>query len=249
IQRVENLLPQFRLSHRFDYQRISFGLKLMLWGLFKKIAIADRLAAMVDQVYVFPASNQVGGLDLILATYFFALQIYCDFSGYSDIAIGGAQVMGFHLTDNFRRPYFSESIRDFWKRWHISLMDWLRDYLYIPLGGNRVSRPRWFFNILVVFLVSGLWHGANWTFIFWGALHGTYFIISRVTTNFRDAIVRALRLDRFALLQKWLRIFIVFHLVCFAWIFFRARSIHDGFFIVRKIADFSLGKSNALIFD
>ncbi len=143
--------------------RVSDGLKLMLWGFFKKVVIADRLAILVNQVY--NNAENYEGAPLLLATYFFAFQIYCDFSGYSDIAIGAAQVMGFKLMDNFNRPYYSKSISEFWKRWHISLSTWFRDYLYIPLGGNRTAKWRWYANLFFTFLISGLWHGANWTFV------------------------------------------------------------------------------------
>lgn len=156
----------------------------MAWGMFKKVVIADRLAVFVNQVYDNPQNYE--GISMVIATVFFAFQIYCDFSGYSDIAIGSAQVMGFKLMQNFNRPYFSKSISEFWKRWHISLSTWFRDYLYIPLGGNRVGIPRWYFNLFFTFMVSGLWHGANWTFVIWGALHGTYLIIGILTRNFRE---------------------------------------------------------------
>ena len=166
IERPQNLIHQFYEKHTFDYSRVVAGLKLMLWGLFKKIVIADRLAIYVNAVYNNPTHHS--GITLILATVFFAFQIYCDFSGYSDIAIGAAKIMGFKLMTNFNRPYFSRNISEFWKRWHISLSTWFKDYLYISLGGRRVSIPRWYFNLLFVFLVSGLWHGANWTFLIWG---------------------------------------------------------------------------------
>ena len=172
IERSTTLLPQFHKKSEFDYNRIVMGLQLMLWGVFKKIAIADRLSVVVNQVYGDP--TQYHGIALIIATYFFTIQIYCDFSGYSDIAIGAAQVIGFDLMQNFRRPYFAQSIREFWQRWHISLSTWFRDYFYFPLGGNRVSRMRRVINILAVFMLSGLWHGANWSFFIWGALHGGF---------------------------------------------------------------------------
>src|SRR5678815_1064118 len=168
IERPQNLLHQFYENHKFDYERVVNGLKLILWGFFKKLVIADRLALYVGAVYNNPTHHT--GLSFIMATIFFAFQIYCDFSGYSDIAIGAAKVMGFKLMTNFNRPYFARSISEFWKRWHISLSTWFKDYLYISLGGNRVSVPRWYFNLFIVFLVSGLWHGANWTYIIWGCL-------------------------------------------------------------------------------
>ena len=170
IERPGSFLPQLRARKDFDWERILGGLKLMLWGLFKKLVIADRLGAIVANVYGHPHSYT--GLSLVLATVFFSIQIFCDFSGYSDIAIGGAQIMGYRLTTNFDRPYYSKSIAEFWRRWHISFSSWLRDYLYIPLGGNRVPKWRWAVNTMIVFLVCGFWHGAGWTFVIWGALQG-----------------------------------------------------------------------------
>lgn len=233
IERPQNLLPQFYEKHYFDYQRVTDGLKLMAWGLFKKVVIADRLAAGVNLVYDNPTGY--AGLPLILATYYFAIQIYCDFSGYSDIAIGAAQVMGFRLMDNFNRPYHARSISEFWKRWHISLSTWFRDYLYIPLGGNRVGKWRWYFNLFFVFLVSGLWHGAAWTFVVWGALHGFYLVFALWTQGLSDRAGRYLRLQRLPALRKFVAIFVTFNLVCFAWIFFRAQSLQDAFYIVTHL--------------
>jgi D-alanyl-lipoteichoic acid acyltransferase DltB (MBOAT superfamily) len=233
IERSTRLLPQFFEKKSFDYQRVTDGLKLMLWGFFKKVVIADRLAFYVNEVYNNPADFY--GFHIILATYFFAFQIYCDFSGYSDIAIGAAQVMGYELMQNFRRPYFAKSISEFWKRWHISLSTWFRDYLYISLGGNRVSIPRWYFNLFIVFVISGLWHGANWTFILWGALHGFYLIFSILTKDIRLQL--AGKLGRFYSenIQKFVKVFITFHLVLFAWIFFRANSISDAFTLLNNM--------------
>ncbi len=174
IERPQNLLGQFREKHQFEIQRVYEGLRLMLWGLFKKVVIADRLAIYVNQVYgdvgIWPGSN------LSLATVFFAIQIYCDFSGYSDIAIGSAKVMGFKLMTNFNRPYFSKNIQEFWKRWHISLSTWFRDYLYVSIGGNRVSKLKIYRNVAIVFIISGFWHGANWTFVIWGLVHSILII-------------------------------------------------------------------------
>lgn len=240
IERSTRLLPQFEKQVRFDYERFASGLRLMLWGFFKKVVIADRLAIYVNEVYNAPGEYQ--GLALILATYFFAFQIYCDFSGYSDIAIGAARIMGYDLMTNFRQPYFSQSIAEFWKRWHISLSTWFKDYLYIPLGGNRVSKGRWYFNLLAVFLISGLWHGANWTFVLWGFLHGFYLVFSIWTENIREAVSRVLRITRFPALRRFLKIAITFHLVWFSWIFFRANSIGDAFLILRDMLalDFSM---------
>ena len=233
IERSTSLLPQIHERHSFDYDRVVNGLKLMFWGFFKKIVIADRLADVVNTVYNNP--HDYSGLSLIAATYFFAFQIYCDFSGYSDIAIGAAEVMGFKLMENFRQPYLSQSIAEFWRRWHISLSTWFRDYLYFPLGGNRVATGRWVFNIMTVFLISGLWHGANGTFVIWGGLHGIYMLGSRWTQDLRDRVAAALGLERVPGLRGFLRTVITFHLVSFAWIFFRANTIDDAFYIVRNL--------------
>jgi alginate O-acetyltransferase complex protein AlgI len=233
IERPQNLLHQFYEEHKFEYQRVTDGLKLMAWGMFKKVVIADRLAAIVNPVYT-QAHDQTG-LALFIATVFFAFQIYCDFSGYSDIAIGSAQVMGFKLMDNFNRPYFSKSISEFWKRWHISLSTWFKDYLYISLGGNRVSKPRWYFNLFITFLLSGLWHGANGTFVVWGALNGFYLVFSLWTQNIRNKIAHFFRLDKFIILHKYIKILITFALTCIAWVFFRAENIKDAFYILSSI--------------
>lgn len=188
--------------------------------------IADRLAVFVNQVYDNPHQHQ--GLPLVLATLFFAIQIYCDFSGYSDMALGSARVMGFRLMTNFNRPYFARTIADFWKRWHISLSSWFRDYLYISVGGNRVSIPRRYFNLFLVFLVSGFWHGASWTFIIWGALHGMYQIVGLLTRDFRRRLT--------AFLPTWLDhgldVIATGALVTFAWIFFRAHSFSDAWYVI-----------------
>jgi alginate O-acetyltransferase complex protein AlgI len=188
IERSTHLLPQFYEKHNVDYVRITNGLKLMTWGFFKKLVIADRLAIYVNQVYNAPGDFH--GAHIWIATYFFAIQIFCDFSGYSDIAIGAAEIMGYRFMKNFRRPYLAQSIAEFWKRWHISLSTWFRDYLYIPLGGNRVGKWRWYYNLFVVFMVSGLWHGANWTFVVWGALHGLYLVFAIVTQSHRESFSR-----------------------------------------------------------
>ena len=240
IERPQNLLHQFYEQHNFDYGRVTDGLKLMMWGFFKKVVIADRLATAVALVYDHPTAYQ--GVPLIVATYFFAIQIYCDFSGYSDIAIGAAQVMGFRLMDNFNRPYHAKSIGEFWQRWHISLSTWFRDYLYIPLGGNRVGKWRWYYNLMIVFLVSGLWHGANWTFLVWGGLHGTYLITSIWTAKWREKFSRLTGLSEFPTLHKALRVLITFHLVWFSWIFFRAHSLQDATYIINHMTAINLSE-------
>jgi alginate O-acetyltransferase complex protein AlgI len=231
IERPQNLLHQFYEKHYFEYQRVTDGLKLMAWGLFKKVVIADRLTKVVDNVYNNPYGYQ--GFSLIIATIFFSFQIFCDFSGYSDMAVGAAQVMGFKLMNNFNRPYQSKSIHEFWKRWHISLSTWFRDYLYISIGGNRVTVPRWYLNLLIVFLISGLWHGANWTFVIWGALHGFYIVFSLITKKIRNKFINAIGLNKLPNLNNILRIIATFGLTTFAWIFFRASSVSAALYIIK----------------
>ncbi|MBZ0165909.1 MAG: MBOAT family protein [Candidatus Omnitrophica bacterium] len=237
IERSVNLLPQFHQDHNFDFKRLKSGLLLMLWGFFKKLVIADRAAVVVNQVY--NNAHDYQGLPLILATYLFAFQIYCDFSGYSDIAIGSARVMGIRLMKNFDLPYFSQSIAEFWRRWHISLSTWFRDYLYIPLGGNRVGKWHWHFNLFIVFLISGLWHGAAWTFVIWGGLHGLYLVFSLWTRPWREKMATAIGLQNHPLILKWVRIGITFHLVLLGWIFFRANSLADAWYILTNFLNIS----------
>ena len=232
IERSNHLLPQFFREHDFSYIRVKAGLQKMLWGFFKKIVIADNLAILVDGVY--NNVDNYSGLTLIVATIFFTFQIYCDFSGYSDIAIGTAKVMGFELRENFKRPYFSKSIREFWQRWHITLSTWFRDYVYIPLGGNRTIKWRWYYNIFITFLVSGLWHGANWTFVIWGALHGTYLIIALVLTNPKKQFSSLIQKQSKSF-NKLLDVTITFILVAFAWIFFRANNLDDAIYIISNL--------------
>ncbi len=223
IERAKHLLPQFYQKRIFDYNIAVSGLHQILWGLFKKIVIADRLAIVVNEFYNYPADYH--GFTHIIGTIFFAFQIYCDFSGYSDIAIGTSKLFGFDLMTNFRTPYFSKTIGEFWKRWHISLSTWFRDYVYIPLGGNKVTKSRWYFNLFFTFLVSGLWHGSKWTFVFWGALHGFILIIESVLK------VKDWKIPTF------LKIMLTFSLACFGWIFFRANSIQDAFLIIADISN------------
>ncbi len=246
IERSTHLLPQFYQEKMFDADRFISGLRLMLWGFFKKLVIADRLAIYVNEIYNHPAEYQ--GLALLIATYFFAFQIYCDFSGYSDIAIGAARIFGYDLMKNFRQPYFSQSVGEFWHRWHISLSTWFRDYFYIPLGGSRVAKARWYANLMIVFVMSGLWHGANWTFVLWGFLHGFYLVFAIITRTVRTSLIRVLQLTKFPKVHNFLRVFIIFHLTTFAWIFFRANSIPETFYIIEKIftLDFSAASLNQL---
>ncbi len=233
IERSTRLLPQLARTQTFDFERMQQGLQLILWGFFKKVVIADRLAVYVNAVYNSPENHE--GAPLIVATYFFAFQIYCDFSGYSDIAIGSAMILGYDLMENFTRPYFSRSVAEFWKRWHISLSEWFRDYLYLSIGGNRVVRWRWFANLFVVFLLSGFWHGANWTFLVWGALHGTYLVASILTTSLRDRIGTLLRAAKWPRLTAAFQIVMTFHLVILGWVFFRANSLSDALTILSRM--------------
>ena len=235
IERSTNLLPQFFEKHDFDYDRVTDGMKLMLWGFFKKLVIADRLAMFVDAVYNNPAEHT--GVSFVVATVFFAFQIYCDFSAYSDIAIGCAQVMGYRLMLNFERPYYAKSIAEFWRRWHISLSTWFRDYVYIPLGGNRVSPMRWYVNLMIVFVVSGLWHGANWTFVVWGFLHGFYLVFAILTADTRGALCDRVGLSKRPFILKLVNVITVFALVNLAWIFFRANTVQEAFYIVAHLGD------------
>ena len=235
IERPQNILHQFRIQHKFEYANVSAGLKLMLWGFFKKVVISDRLAIGVDEVY--NHLDSYTGIALIIATIFFAIQIYCDFSGYSDIALGAAKVMGFTLMVNFNRPYASRSISEFWTRWHISLSSWFKGYLYIPLGGNRVKVSRLYFNLFIVFMISGLWHGASWTFIIWGALHGIYLITALVTKNIGLRISDFFKKLKLSFLVNAFNIGFVFALITFAWLFFRAKTTHDAFYVVKHLLD------------
>ncbi|MEM7129581.1 MAG: MBOAT family protein [Chloroflexota bacterium] len=233
IERSTHLLPQLHQNHSLQRDNIVSGLQLILWGMFKKVVIADRLGEIVNSIYDTPELYSSSAL--VIATYFFAFQIFCDFSGYSDIAIGSARLLGFNLMQNFDRPYIARSVSEFWRRWHISLSTWFRDYLYIPLGGNRVAVSRWYFNIFVVFLISGLWHGASWTFVAWGALHGIYMIVEQMARPWTDKISNSLDVSKYGIMFELLSKLVTFHLVVFAWIFFRAQSWNDAILIVGKI--------------
>lgn len=229
IERPQNILHQFYEKHDFDTNRVTAGLRQMLWGFFKKIVVADRLALYVDAVYNNP--HQHSGISIIVATIFFSFQIYCDFSAYSDIALGCAKVMGITLMRNFKRPYFAKNIQEFWSRWHISLSTWFRDYLYIPLGGNRVSKIKWYRNIFIVFLISGLWHGANWTYIIWGGLHGVYQIVESVGRSH----LKPIKNDTVRRISNFFKIIANFFLVAVAWVFFRANTVNDAFYMIKSM--------------
>ncbi len=242
IERPQNLLHQFRENHTFDYQRVTEGLRLMGWGLFKKMVIADRLSLIVTDVFNTPGDYH--GMAVILSSFLFAFQIYADFSGYSDIAIGAAKVMGFKLMQNFNLPYFSKSIQDFWHRWHMSLSTWFRDYLFLPIAyqvNRRWKKARYFglrtekwiyiYATAVTMLLCGLWHGANWTFVIWGALHAMYlsveFLLKRKKRKSKQVWIR--------ILKNTARSLLVFMLVSFSWIFFRANSVGDAGILIHNI--------------
>ncbi len=265
IERADHLLPQLRRPAGFADPRVVEGLRRVLWGVFRKVAIADRLGLYVNTVYSSPDSYS--GWTLIVATLFFTFQIYCDFAAYSDIAIGLAQILGVDLVENFRQPYLSRSIREFWRRWHMSLSFWFRDYLYFPLGGSRVPLPRTLLNLMIVFVVSGLWHGTSWTFAVWGALHGLYIVVEtlwehrarrRVPPAFSprpegeggSGLASVGRLKSEHNEGRWravraftdlLKTLLTFALVAFAWIFFRANSLDDAGYVVAHLLDFSKG--------
>ena len=228
IERSSNLLPQIKAEHRFNENKAIEGAKLMIWGYFKKLVIADNVAVFVDEVY----GNLSGfnGFDLLLTIFLFSIQIYCDFSGYSDIAIGTAKLLDIDLMTNFKSPYLSASVKEFWSRWHISLSTWFKDYVYIPLGGNRCSKIRHNINLLITFLISGLWHGASWSFVLWGGIHG----IAQVAENILNKRIRGLRKSKF---WGYLCTVLVFIFVGFAWIPFRAQGITGILYILQHTFD------------
>lgn len=233
IERAGNVIPQFKKERIFDIEHFKQGVTLIIWGMVKKMIIADNLAVIVNTAYNDPHSYT--GTQLLFATLCFTFQIYCDFSACTDIARGSARLVGIELMENFKCPYMSTSIKDFWRRWHISLSTWFRDYLYFPLGGSRVSTLRRCFNLMVVFIVSGFWHGAAATFIVWGFLHGLYQIIGIVTKPLKDkTIYKVIPFDSKFL--KPFRIVFTFILVSFAWILFRANSLSDALYVMRAIA-------------
>lgn len=243
IERSVSLMPQFSKVKAFVYSDAVLGARQALWGFFKKMVVADRLAPMVDLVYNDPGQHQ--GAQGLVATVFFALQIYCDFSGYSDIAIGTARMLGFKLMENFSTPYLSLSIKEFWSRWHISLSTWFRDYVYIPLGGNRKSEPRWLANLFITFTVSGLWHGASWNFVIWGALHGTYLIIENLGRKYFPKVGVAMTAT---LPARILTTCFVFALACLGWVFFRATSFSDAVTVISGFTHFSKSQLGLYMF-
>jgi D-alanyl-lipoteichoic acid acyltransferase DltB (MBOAT superfamily) len=229
IERSANLLPQFQKVQTFSYRNYSLGMRLMLLGFFKKVVIADNLSVVMDRYYdnleIWP------GPLLVLGVVLFTVQIYCDFSAYSDIARGAAKVLGFDLMQNFDHPYFARSISEFWHRWHISLSQWFRDYVYIPLGGNRRGTARKRLNLFITFMVSGLWHGANWTYVAWGALHGLYQIVENIIAEHRKKR-GAVKPPRHPRLQAAVQTLFTFALVCFAYIFFRSDTFGQAWYII-----------------
>ncbi len=230
IERAGNMIPQYSNPKDFDYDRMRDGLLLMMWGYFQKMIIADRLATIVKTVY--SSYENYSGTVLFLATVFYTIEIYCDFAGYSNIAIGSAKIMGIDIMQNFRQPYLAGSIAEFWRRWHISLSSWLRDYIYIPLGGNRKGQTRKLVNILIVFAISGLWHGAAWTFVVWGLLHGLYQVVGALLKPVRDRFVEVLRIERESSIHKAVKIFVTFMLVNIGWVFFRAADFKEALYFI-----------------
>lgn len=233
IERASNLLPQFFKSRSFNYENASLGMRQILWGLFKKIVIADNCAEIVNLVYNNSASHS--GSTLLIATVLFSFQIYGDFSGYSDIAIGTSRLFGFSLMKNFAFPYFSRDTAEFWRRWHISLTTWFRDYIYFPLGGSKGNLALKFRNTIIVFLISGFWHGANWTFIFWGLLNALYFLPLLIRDKNRINLGTVAEGNFFPSLWDFSRILRTFSLISISWIFFRAENLQQAFEIIRKI--------------
>lgn len=234
IVRASDFLPQFQNDKKFEWDRLTTGLAQVLWGFFKKVAIADSIAPFVDQCFASPDS--FSSMHLLIGVVFYSFQIYCDFSGYSDIAIGLARIMGFDFPDNFKKPYFSQDFSEFWTRWHITLSSWLRDYLYISLGGNRHGDFKTQRNLMITMLLGGLWHGASWVFVFWGFLHGAYLIFQRLLGKPFGKLLRLLKTPKF--LQVGINIFIVYILTSLAWIFFRSPDFETAVRVIQGIATF-----------
>lgn len=233
IEKANNLIPQFKEIHKFEYSSVVKGMRIILLGMFKKVVIADTVAIYVNAV--FNNVNEYSGLTLLLAAFLFAIQIYCDFSGYSDIALGSSKLLGFKIMENFHAPYFSESIGEFWNRWHVSLNNWFKDYVYIPLGGSKKGFKRKLINLFIVFLLSGIWHGASWTYIIWGILNGIYRIGQEIIRKYIKPL--EFNCDVLYKVKKIIKIIITFSLICFSWIFFRANTINDAVYIIKYMFD------------
>jgi len=232
IERAKNMLPQFNFPLTVDYDMLRDGLLEIIWGYFLKLVVADRLAIYVNNVYADPM--EAVGFTTLVATVFYTFEIYTDFAGYTHIAIGISRLLGIDVMENFKCPYLASSIAGFWRRWHISLSTWLRDYLYIPLGGNRKGTVRKYLNIMIVFLVSGLWHGAGWTFVVWGLLHGLFQVIGYILKPVRDWCVNVFKVERNAFSHRVLKVLVTFLLVNFAWVFFRASSLGEALLIIKN---------------
>lgn len=243
IERPGDLQPQLKQNFDFDYDRVKKGLTRILYGFFKKVVIADRLGLFVQQIYgqsdgtggwVYPNFDH-GGWPVVIGTWFFAIQVYCDFGGYCDIAIGSAKIMGHNLTDNFRTPYFSKSVREFWERWHITLTVWVRDYLYIPLGGSRVSFPRMLFNNWFTLTIMGFWHGASWTYVMFGFIHGFFIVVSRIRDKYMPKLALTKILPNMLWLTNIILMFWLFNLTCIPDIFFRSNTVGDAWQVILNI--------------
>jgi D-alanyl-lipoteichoic acid acyltransferase DltB (MBOAT superfamily) len=237
IERPQNLLHQFRQKMTLDHDRIFAGLKMMAWGFFKKLVVADRVGVFVDAAYYDVDAH--GGMTFVATTLLFSFQIYCDFSGYTDIAIGAAKVMGFDLMKNFNQPVFAKSTGEFWKRWHISLSTWFKDYLFFPLGGSKGSNLMRYRNLMIVFVISGFWHGANWTYVIWGAINGFYLVFALVTKNIRNKFNQAIGIVRFPKLHLAIQVIVTFILISISRIFFRSKSVEEACKVFKKMMTFS----------
>lgn len=236
IERSKNLLNQIKHMDKmklWNYDRVANGVIMMVWGMFQKMVIADRVSIFVDAVY--DNLHAVGTMETVFAAVGFSIQIFCDFAAYSTIAIGAAKVMGFELMENFDTPYFATSIKDFWRRWHISLSTWFRDYLYIPMGGNRKGKFRKYFNLMVTFFVSGLWHGASWNYVVWGGLHGFYQVIGEVTEPVRKKLTKVMKVNTEVFSYKLGQILFTFSLTTLTWVFFRAETIEEALYFFKRM--------------
>lgn len=233
IGRAKELLPQIHKPNKFNYENMKNGLLLMIWGFFLKLVLADRIAVIVNQIY----NNYMdyAGFEILIATVLFAIQLYCDFDGYSNIAIGAAQVMGFKLMNNFEQPYFAKSVKEFWRRWHISLSSWLKDYLYIPLGGSRCSKVKKYRNIMITFLISGLWHGSSWNYVIWGFLHGVYQVLDDLTMPLKNKLNTIFKIKTECFSYRLFQTICTFIAVDFAWLFFKAPSALNALKIIKQM--------------